>query len=88
MSVITFCGVTGPPIDFYLDPSVKPIHAPVHRQPISKLDKIKAALDAHEATGQLIRVSQPPDWISNMVVQESSTTPNKPAKLWVCLDPS
>ena len=58
-SLFQGAGYLGPPVDFDLDPSVKPIHAPVHRQPISKLDKIKAALDAHEATGQLIRVSQP-----------------------------
>ena len=61
-------GFLGPSVDFNLDPTNKPIHAPIHRQPISKLETIKAALDAYEATGQLIRVSQPIDWISNMVV--------------------
>ena len=43
-----------------------PIHVPIHCQPISKLESIKTALDAYQATGQLVRVSQPTDWISNM----------------------
>ena len=81
-------GFLGPPVDFDLDPNVKPIHAPIHRQPISKLDTIKAALDAYEATGQLVRVSQPTDWISNMVVREREPTPSKPGKIRICLDPS
>ena len=63
-------GFLGPPVDFDLDPKAKPIHAPVHRRPISKLESIKTALDTYETTGQLVRVSQPTDWISNMVVRE------------------
>ena len=50
-------GFLGPPVDFDLDPNVRPIHGPTHRQPVSKLDSIKAALNTYEATGQLIRVS-------------------------------
>ena len=41
-------GFLGPPVDFDMDPNVKPIHAPVHRQSISKLESIKTALDTHE----------------------------------------
>ena len=81
-------GFLGPPVDFDLDPSIKPIHGPIHRQPISKLETIKAALDTYEATGQLIRVSQPTDWISNMVVREREPTPTKLGKDRICLDPS
>ena len=81
-------GFLGPPVDFDLDPNVRPIHAPTHRQPVSKLDSIKAALDIYEATGQLIRVSEPTDWISNMVVREREPTPTKPGKIRICLDPS
>ena len=81
-------GFLGPPVDFDLDPNVNPTHAPIHRQPISKLETIKAALDTYEATGQLIRVSQPTDWISNMVVREREPTPTKPGKIRICLDPS
>ena len=81
-------GFLGPPVDFDLDPHVKPIHAPVHRQPISKLDSIKKALDAYETTGQLVRVSQPTDWISNMVIREREPTPTKLGKIRICLDPS
>ena len=47
-----------------------PIHAPVHCQPISKLESLKTALDTYETTGQLVQVSQLTDWISNMVVRE------------------
>ena len=61
-------GYLGPPIDFDMDSNVKPIDAPIHHQPISKLGKIKAALDAYEKTGQLVRVFQPTPWISNRVV--------------------
>ena len=81
-------GYLGPPVDFDLDPNVKPCHAPIHRQPVSKLNAIKAALDNYEATGQLVRVSQPTDWISNMVIREREPTPTKPGKIRICLDPS
>ena len=47
-------GFLGSPVDFNLDPSVKLIHAPIHRQPILKLESIKAALDTYETTGQLV----------------------------------
>ena len=81
-------GFLGPPVDFDMDPNVKPIHAPVHRQSISKLESIKTALDTHETTGQLVRVSQPTDWISNMVVRERKSTLTKAGKIRICLDPS
>ena len=81
-------GFLGPPVDFDLDPRVKPIHAPVHRQPVSKLDSIKKALDTYETMGQLVRVSQPTDWISNMIIREREPTPTKPGKIRICLDPS
>ena len=81
-------GYLGPPLDFDLDPNVKLTHAPIHRQPVSKLNAIKAGLDTYEATGQLIRVSQPTDWISNMVMREREPTPTKPGKIRMCLDSS
>lgn len=56
-SLLQGLGYLGPPVDFDLDPNVKPSHAPIHHQPVSKLNAIKAALDTYEATGQLIRVS-------------------------------
>ena len=45
-------GFRGPLICLDLDPDVKPIRAPNHCEPISKLDAIKAAPDAYETTGQ------------------------------------
>ena len=65
---------------FRSGPHVQPIHALVHHQPISKLDSIKKALDAYETTGQLVRVSQPTDWISNMVIREREPTPHQTGK--------
>ena len=81
-------GFLGPPVDFDMDPNIKPIHAPVHRQSISKLESIKTALDTYETTGQLVRVSQPTDWISNMVVRERESILTKAGKIRICLDPS
>lgn len=78
----------GQPVDFDLDPNIKLIHAPIHRQLISKVNAIKAALDTYEATGQLIRVSQPTHWISNMVIRGRKPTPTKLGKIWICLDSS
>lgn len=78
----------GSPVKFDLHPNVKPIHAPVHPQPDSKLKSIKTALDTDEAMGQLIQVPQPTDWISNMVDREKEPTPTKPGKSLICLDPS
>ena len=54
-------GFLGPPVDFDLKSNVEQIHAPVYRQPVSKLDSVKAAVDTYEATGQLITVSEPTD---------------------------
>ena len=60
-------GVLGQPVNLDLDPSIKPTHAPqsLPTHPISNLESIKAALDIYEATGQLMRVSQPTKWIFN-----------------------
>ena len=74
-------GFLGPPVDFDVGPDVKPIHAPVHCQPISRLESIKTALNTYETTGQLARVSEPTDWISNMVVREREPpSPNQTGK--------
>ena len=69
---------SGPLICLDLDPDVKPIRAPNHCEPISKLDAIKAALDAYETTCQPVRVSQP----------KAKTNPHQTGKIRSCLDPS
>ena len=81
-------GFLGPPVDFEMDPAIKPVHAPIHRQPTPKYEKIESALDTYQATGQLVRVSKPTDWVSNMVVRERDPTTTKPGKIRICLDPS
>ena len=39
--------------DFEMDTAIKPIHAPIHLQPTSKLEKIKSARGVYKETGQL-----------------------------------
>ena len=63
-------GFHGPLICLDLDPDVKPIRAPNHCEPISKLHAIKAALDAYETTGQPVRVLN----------RKREQTPTKPGK--------
>ena len=71
-------GFCGPPVGLDLNPDVKPIHAPNNCEPISKLDAIKATLDAYETTGKLVRVSQP----------KARTNPHQTGKIRAALDPS
>ena len=42
-------GFLGPPVDFEMDPTIKPVHAPIHRQPTPNYEKIESALDTCEA---------------------------------------
>ena len=67
-------GFRGPLIGLDLDPDVKPIRASNQCEPISKLDAIKAALDAYETTGQPLRVSQP----------KARTNPHQTGKIRSC----
>ena len=76
------------PFSITLNPGVKPIQATPHRYAAPKLPVIKEALDKLVNTGQLIRVTKPTPWISNMVVRERPATDKKPAKVRICLDPS
>ena len=73
------------PVDFEMDLTIKPVHATIHCQPISKLEKIKSTLNTYKVTGQLARVSQR---VSTMVIREQYPIPTKPGKICICLDPS
>ena len=68
--------------DFEMDTAIKPIHAPIHLQPTSKLEKIKSARGIYKETGQLLRVSQPTDWVSSMIVGEREQTPLQSRQEW------
>ena len=78
----------GTPLSFTLNPEVRPIQAPPHRYLAPKIPIIKEALDKLIETGQLVRVTEPTLWISNMVVRERLASATKPAKVRICLDPS
>jgi len=38
-------GTVGQPVRLTLDPEVPPCHAGIHREPVAKLEKVKAKLD-------------------------------------------
>lgn len=67
-----------------LDPSVTPIHAPTHRVPVAKLDRVNEELGRRLCEeGTLRPVTEPTDWLSNMMVKEKSN-----GKLRICIYPS
>lgn len=70
-----------------MDPVVKPMHAPIHRQLIYK---IKATHDTYKSTGQLVLAFEPTAWIWNKHVglRMWPLTHTMPGKICICLDPS
>ena len=51
-----------------IDPAVKPVvHGP-RRQPLALLQKIKSKLGEMEQAGHIVKVTEPTDWISSLVV--------------------
>ena len=73
----------GTPMHIELDPNVRPVHAQVRRVPVAKLDRVNEELERLSNEGIIKPVSQPTDWLSNMLVKEK---PN--GKLRICIDPS
>ena len=73
----------GSPMHIDLDLSVTPVHAPTRRVPVAKLDKVNEELGRLCEEGIIRPVTQPTDWLSNMLVKEK---PN--GKLRICIDPS
>ena len=80
-------GKLGTHVHFEMNPSVTPVHAPVHRIPVSKREKVKQKLDEMVSSEKLCKVDIPTDWCSNMTVVEK-LKPNNVTKLRICLDPS
>ena len=66
-----------------LDPSVTPVHAPTRCVPVAKLDRVNEGLKRLCEEGIIRPVTQPTDWLSNMLIKEK---PN--GKLRICIDPS
>ena len=73
----------GTPMHIELDPNVRPVHAQVHRVPVVKLDRVNEELQRLSNEGIIKPVTQPTDWLSNILVTEK---PN--VKLRICIDPS
>ena len=70
------------PVHIELDPSVTPVHAPKHRVPVAKLDRVNEELKRLSGEGIIRPVTQPTEWLSNMLVKEK---PN--GKLRICFAP-
>ena len=66
-----------------LDPSVTPVHTPTRLVPVAKLDRVNEELKRLCDEGIIRPVTQPTDWLSNMLIKEK---PN--GKLRICIDPS
>ena len=64
-----------------LDPSVTPVRAPTRRVPEAKLDRVNEELKRLCEEGIIRLVTQPTDWLSNMLIKEK---PN--GKLRICID--
>jgi transposase InsO family protein len=85
--VFTGLGDMGNPVSFTVDSSISPVHAPIHRIPVAKRDKVKQKIDEMVNAGKLQKVNDPTNWCSNMTVVEKKK-PNGNTKIRLCLDPS
>ena len=65
------------------DPTVKPSHNPPRRVPVATKSAIKKKINQVIKEGILANVSEPADWISNMVAAKKSN-----GDLRICIDPS
>ena len=75
-------GNLGPPVHFELRQDITPVQMPVHRVPVAKHEKEKAALDRFVELGIMSKVDEPIPWCSNALIRET------PKKVRVCIDPS
>ncbi|KAL9964686.1 hypothetical protein ACROYT_G028361 [Oculina patagonica] len=73
----------GTPLHIDLDPNVTPVHASTRRVPVAKLDRVNDELKRLCDEGIIKPVTQPTDWLSNILVKEK---PN--GKLRIRIDPS
>ena len=68
-------------IHFVLDSTVVPVQFAPRNVPVGLKVTVKAQLDQNEKDGHLNTVTQPTDWISNLVIVK------KPDKFRLCIDP-
>ena len=74
-------GQLGRPDTFDMDPTVIPVHDPIHHQLAARHSKIKLQLDKMESEGKISRQYEPTAWCSNVTVRETKD------KFRICLDP-
>ncbi len=72
----------GSPLHIEMDPDVTPVQAPRCHVPVSKLDKVNDKLKRLCDDGIIKPVTEPTEWLSNILVKEK---PN--GKLRICIDP-
>ena len=68
-------------VHFDLDPDIPTVQCAPRNVPIAMKAAVKAQLDKYEAEGHITSVTEPTEWISNMVIV------SKPEKLRICIDP-
>ena len=66
-----------------MDPNIRPVHAPQRRIPVARVQRENEALERLCEDGVIAPVTQPTDWLLNMLIKEK---PN--GKLRICIDPS
>ena len=66
-----------------MDPNIRPVHAPRRRIPVARVQRVNEALERLCEDSIISPVTQPTDWLSNMLIKEK---PN--GKLRICIDPS
>ena len=71
------------PMHIEMDPNIRPVHAPQRRIPFARVQRVNEALEKLCENGVIAPVTQPTDWLSNMLIKEK---PN--GKLRICIDPS
>lgn len=66
---------------FELDPTIQPVQCAPRNIPVAMKQAVKAHLEKYEVEGHITSVSEPTDWISNMVIVK------KPEKLHMLAAP-
>jgi hypothetical protein len=65
-------------VHFEVDESITPVQCAPRNVPIAMNVAMKAQLDKYEADGHMISVTEPSDWISNMVVVKKAEGLHRP----------
>ena len=66
-----------------LDPDVRPVVRPLRRFPVAFQDKVKQELDAMVTKGIIAPVTEPTEWVSQMVVTQKKDSD----AIRICIDP-